>query len=84
MELLEIDELPFDEVCRTCLCAGNNSLELLNNPDELEMANFVSMLSQTFRIEIVNIEKLSEISQNIHFDLVLALSFQRPATEDLR
>lgn len=46
---VEIDVLPFDRVCRTCLCTSDGQ-------EDLEAPQMLTMLTQTFG-KIVSLEK---------------------------
>lgn len=51
---MELDGLPIDKVCRTCLRTSNESLDTLYSQDESDSLNLLQMFCLTFGTQIVN------------------------------
>ena len=55
---MEIEVLPMDKICRTCLSTSSDSLEMLYN--DAEDLNYEKMMIETFCFKITVSKKLSK------------------------
>lgn len=69
----EINVLPFDRVCRTCLCISEDLMDSQLTLVDVEPLSLEQMMNQTFG-KIVSFERKRK--QNFHYWMVSDCSFE--------